>query len=73
MPNRRGSARFRALDTIATEASHDSLQRCHDSLQSRHKAVSKELGQEIDFLWTVDMNPRHSVLIGYAPFDAGSY
>ena len=36
-------------------------------------AVSKDLGSEIDLLFTVTLNPRNSLLIGYSYFDSGDY
>lgn len=36
-------------------------------------AVSKDLGHEIDLLWTININPRHNVLIGYSHFNSGDY
>lgn len=36
-------------------------------------AGSKDLGHEIDFLATLNINPRNSVLVGYSFFDAGQY
>lgn len=36
-------------------------------------AVSKDLGHEIDLLWTIAINPRHNFLIGYSHFNSGDY
>lgn len=36
-------------------------------------AVSKDLGHEIDCLFTINLNPRNNVLVGYSFFDAGDY
>jgi hypothetical protein len=36
-------------------------------------AVDRELGQEIDLMLSVPINPRNSLLIGYSFFDAGKY
>ncbi len=36
-------------------------------------AVSKDLGHEIDCLFTVNLNERNSMLFGYSFFDAGNY
>ncbi len=36
-------------------------------------AVSKDLGHEIDLLWTININPRHNVLVGYSHFNSGDY
>ena len=36
-------------------------------------AGDKELGQEIDVLFNVTLNPRNSVLLGYSHFNAGDY
>ncbi len=36
-------------------------------------AVSKDLGHEIDLLWTIAINPRHNLLIGYSHFNSGDY
>lgn len=40
---------------------------------SANAAVSKDLGHEIDLLWTVAINPRHNLLIGYSHFNSGDY
>lgn len=36
-------------------------------------AVSKDLGNEYDLLFTVNVNPRNSMLLGYSYFDVGDY
>lgn len=36
-------------------------------------AVSKDLGHEIDLLWTIAINPRHNLMIGYSHFNSGDY
>ncbi len=36
-------------------------------------AVSKDLGHEIDLLWTIAINPRHHLLFGYSHFNSGNY
>ncbi|MCA9190746.1 MAG: alginate export family protein [Planctomycetales bacterium] len=36
-------------------------------------AVSKDLGHEIDLLWTVNIDARQNVLVGYSHFHAGDY
>ncbi len=36
-------------------------------------AVSKDLGHEIDLLFTINLNARNNVLVGYSHFDAGNY
>lgn len=36
-------------------------------------AVSKDLGHEIDLLWTIAINPRHNLMIGYSHFNSGNY
>lgn len=36
-------------------------------------AVSKDLGHEIDLLWTININPRHNVQVGYSHFNSGEY
>ncbi len=36
-------------------------------------AGDRELGHEIDLLFTVNVNPRHNVLLGYSFFNAGDY
>ena len=36
-------------------------------------AVSKDLGHEIDLLWTIAINPRHNLIIGYSHFNSGDY
>ena len=36
-------------------------------------AGDRELGHEIDLLFTAMLNPRNSVLVGYSFFDAGAY
>ncbi|MDA8744582.1 alginate export family protein [Rubripirellula amarantea] len=40
---------------------------------ANNAARDKELGQEIDVLFNVDLNPRNNVLIGYSHFNAGEY
>ena len=36
-------------------------------------AVSKDLGHEIDLLWTFTINPRHNLMFGYSHFNSGDY
>ncbi|MCU0712122.1 MAG: alginate export family protein [Pirellula sp.] len=36
-------------------------------------AVSKDLGHEIDLLWTITINPRHNLMVGYSHFNSGDY
>ncbi|TWT89335.1 alginate export family protein [Stieleria varia] len=36
-------------------------------------AGDRELGQEIDVLFNVNINPRNNVLVGYSHFNAGAY
>lgn len=40
---------------------------------SNNTAGSRDLGHEIDCLFTVNLNPRNSVIFGYSFFDAGEY
>lgn len=40
---------------------------------SGNAAVSKDLGHEIDLLWTINFNPRHNLLLGYSHFSSGKY
>lgn len=35
--------------------------------------ASRDLGHEIDLLWTFTLNPRIEVLVGYSHFFAGKY
>lgn len=36
-------------------------------------AASKDLGHEFDFLWTINLDPRQNLLVGYSHFSAGNY
>ncbi len=36
-------------------------------------AVSKDLGHEIDLLWTIQIDPRQSLMVGYSHFNSGDY
>ncbi|WP_146598852.1 alginate export family protein [Novipirellula aureliae] len=40
---------------------------------STTKAESKDLGQEIDVLFNINLNPRNNVLLGYSHFSGGDY
>lgn len=36
-------------------------------------AGDRDLGQEIDILFNININPRHNVLVGYSHFNSGAY
>lgn len=38
-----------------------------------NRAGDRELGHEIDVLFQIALNPRHSMLVGYSFFDSGKY